>query len=47
MAAASLLIGAPASTQDAVSSYPSHTIRMIVPFPAGGPADILARIVGA
>src|SRR5882672_10250885 len=24
--------------------YPDHTITMIVPFPAGGPSDIVARI---
>jgi tripartite-type tricarboxylate transporter receptor subunit TctC len=25
-------------------NYPSHEIKMIVPFPAGGPSDIVARI---
>jgi tripartite-type tricarboxylate transporter receptor subunit TctC len=33
-----------ATAQDA--AYPNHAIRMIVPFPPGGPADTLARIVG-
>jgi tripartite-type tricarboxylate transporter receptor subunit TctC len=27
-------------------TYPNRTIRMIVPFPAGGPNDIIARVVG-
>src|SRR5262249_21770999 len=26
--------------------YPSHPITMIVPFPAGGPTDTLARVLG-
>ncbi len=30
----------------AAERYPSHPIRMIVPFPAGGATDMLARIVG-
>jgi tripartite-type tricarboxylate transporter receptor subunit TctC len=32
--------------EPALTHYPSRTIRMIVPFPPGGPADTIARIVG-
>src|SRR4051812_20875309 len=32
----------PAFAQD----FPARTIRIVVPFPAGGPTDILSRIVG-
>jgi tripartite-type tricarboxylate transporter receptor subunit TctC len=46
----SILLIAPASAQMATDSdaanYPNRPIRVIVPFPAGGPSDVLARIIG-
>jgi tripartite-type tricarboxylate transporter receptor subunit TctC len=39
------LFGADANAQSA-SSYPEKTVRIIVPFPAGGATDIIARVVG-
>jgi tripartite-type tricarboxylate transporter receptor subunit TctC len=44
---ATLLAVAPARTQDIdAQDYPSRPIHIIVPFPAGGPTDLLSRIVG-
>jgi len=35
------LLAVPASAQN----YPSHTVKIIVPFGAGGPADVYARVL--
>ena len=42
---AGLMLVAPAWAQDPAAGYPSRAIRIIVPFPAGGAADALPRIV--
>ena len=35
-----------ADAADAPPDYPNHAVRIIVPFPAGGTADVLPRIIG-
>jgi tripartite-type tricarboxylate transporter receptor subunit TctC len=42
----SLALAAGAATHTLADDYPSHPIRLIVPFAAGGAADSVARIVG-
>jgi tripartite-type tricarboxylate transporter receptor subunit TctC len=37
-----MLLGAAPAHSD---SFPSRSINMVVPFPAGGPSDVIARIV--
>lgn len=41
LALAALLLASPSHAED----FPSKPVTMIVPFPAGGDSDILARIV--
>src|SRR2546421_560707 len=47
LAGLSTLALAPAAAQVGADAqtYPNRTIRWIVPFPAGGPTDILSRVV--
>jgi len=42
LAALAALLG-PAAAQD----YPSRPITMVIPFAAGGPTDVLGRVVAA
>jgi len=45
--AACAAIGASAlASTPAVAEYPDHPVKMIIPFAAGGPTDIMARIIG-
>jgi tripartite-type tricarboxylate transporter receptor subunit TctC len=46
IAAAVVLALAPTSLR-AQENYPSRSVRMVVPFAAGGPTDIVGRIMGA
>ena len=39
-------MAAPASAQNAAANFPNRPIKIVVPFPAGGPTDINMRIVG-
>ncbi len=44
---AALTLGhAVAQERSDASTYPNRAIRIIVPFPAGGPSDIVARVIG-
>ena len=44
--AAAFALGLSASVVSAQSDYPSRAITLIVPFAAGGPTDVIARIAG-
>ena len=40
---AGLLIGV--GSAPALAVYPDHPVKVIVPFAAGGPTDVMARII--
>jgi tripartite-type tricarboxylate transporter receptor subunit TctC len=42
----STLLVAFASAQERQDAFPTRSIRIVVPFPAGGPSDVLARMIG-
>jgi tripartite-type tricarboxylate transporter receptor subunit TctC len=44
---AGLLAAAAATTTAHAQAWPNKPIRIVVPFAAGGPADVLARVLGA
>src|SRR5688572_22497806 len=39
------LASASVNAQDPIASYPSRAVRIVVPFPAGGSADVMPRII--
>ena len=41
-----LLALSPAAAQERADTFPSRSIKIVVPFPAGGPSDVLARMIG-
>ena len=38
--------GMNAVAQERTEAFPSRSIKIVVPFPAGGPSDVLARMIG-
>jgi tripartite-type tricarboxylate transporter receptor subunit TctC len=47
LAAAAAAIALASTGTQAADNYPSHSIQMIIPFAAGGPTDIVGRIMSA
>ncbi|MEX2036867.1 MAG: tripartite tricarboxylate transporter substrate-binding protein [Xanthobacteraceae bacterium] len=45
LACLAALSSAPAAAQDAAKDFPNRAIHIVVPFPAGGPADVAARLL--
>ena len=46
LALLSALVVASAAAQERPDTFPSRAIKIVVPFPAGGPSDVLARMIG-
>jgi len=45
LAVLAMLAGASGIAPSAAASYPDHPVKVIVPFAAGGPTDVMARLV--
>ncbi len=45
IAALALSLGAAAAPAARAQDYPTHTVKIVVPFPAGGTADVMPRII--
>ena len=45
-ATVSALMMATAAAQERPDAFPTRSIKIVVPFPAGGPSDVLARMIG-
>jgi tripartite-type tricarboxylate transporter receptor subunit TctC len=46
LAMLSALMMASAAAQERPEAFPTRSIKIVVPFPAGGPSDVLARMIG-
>src|SRR5947209_613876 len=42
----SALMMGTAAAQERPDAFPTRSIKIVVPFPAGGPSDVLARMIG-
>ncbi|MGA7486198.1 MAG: tripartite tricarboxylate transporter substrate binding protein [Xanthobacteraceae bacterium] len=46
LALSTILATGAAAAQERPEAFPSRSIKIVVPFPAGGPSDVLARLIG-
>jgi len=46
LAMVSALVMDTAAAQERPDAFPTRSIKIVVPFPAGGPSDALARMIG-